>query len=116
MAVQRRLGEVGHDDGMVIGAGGLQEQPPQQGLVRVGQLDELRRGGQVEQPLQQRLHADAEHGAERAAARRPQGVDRAPPCISALLNRPTASATRKLLQSAMHQAREQRGGAQHAAG
>ena len=109
-----RLGQIGHDDGMVIGARCLQQKPSQQGLVRVGQLDELRRRGQIEQPLQQRLNADAQHGAERAAARRPQGVDQ-----HALHLGAAEQAHGQRDEEVAHgdaQARQQRGGSQHAPG
>ena len=68
------LGQVGDDDGVVVGARRFHQQPPQQRLVGIGQFDELGIGGQVEQPLQQRLKADGQHGAEHAAADGPARV------------------------------------------
>ena len=42
------VGQVGHDYGMVIGAGSLQQQPVQQRLIGIGQLQELCVGNKIE--------------------------------------------------------------------
>ena len=68
------LGQIRHDDGVVVGAGGLHQQAAQQRLIGVRELNELCAGGQIEHQLQQRLQADGQHRAEHAAAQRPQGI------------------------------------------
>ena len=68
------LGEVGHDDAVVVGARRLDQQAAQQGVVGIAQLQELSRGGQVEEGLRQRVQRDAQHRGQQRAAGAPQGV------------------------------------------
>ena len=68
------LGEVGHDDAVVVGARRLNEQAAQQGVVGVAQLQQLCGGGQVEEGLHQRVQRDAQHRGQQGAAGAPQGV------------------------------------------
>ena len=68
------LGQIGHDDAVVIRARRLNQQAAQQGMVGIAQLQELCRGGQVEEGLHQRVQRDAQHRGQQRAARAPQGV------------------------------------------
>ena len=71
---RRRLGQIGHDDGVVIGAGGFDHQPAQNGLIGVGQLQQLGRGRQTEHRLHQRVQRDAQHRRHHGGQGAPQGV------------------------------------------
>ena len=62
------LGEVADHQRVVVRARRLQQQPPQQRLRRVGQLEQLERGGDAEDVAQQREGADRRHGRPPAAA------------------------------------------------
>ena len=71
---RRRLGQVRHDDGVMIGAGGFHQQTAQQGLIRIGQLQELGGRRQVEGRLEHRLESDCDQAADHAARHRPHRI------------------------------------------
>ena len=50
----------------------LNQQAAQQGMVGIAQLQELSRGGQVEEGLHQRVQRDAQHRGQQRAAGAPQ--------------------------------------------
>ena len=56
------FGEVAHHERVVVRAGGLEEQPAQQRLRRVGQLEQLERGGEAEEVAQHGERADGHDG------------------------------------------------------
>ena len=62
--LRRGLGQIGHHDGVVVGAGGFQQQPAHQRMIGVGQLHQLGGGRQVEQRLQQRLNSQTENSSD----------------------------------------------------
>ncbi len=68
------LRQIGHDDAVVIGAGGLNQQPPQQGMIGVAQLHQLGGGSQIEQALHQRVEGDAQNGRSRRRCAAPDGI------------------------------------------
>ena len=68
------LRQIGHDDAVVIGAGGLDQQPPQQRMIGVAQLHQLGGGGQIEQALHQRVEGHAENGRTCGSRAAPDGV------------------------------------------
>ena len=61
--------QVGHNDGMVVGAGSFNEQAAQKRMVGVAEFQQLRGRGQVEDALQQRIQRNAQNcGKQRASA------------------------------------------------